>query len=79
MYLLQLKYFNKQGLFLGSRQVYSPGVISSALVSYLRDLQHPTCCGMQPSLLYAQPERGDPVVVVLEDTNESKSLRRRFF
>lgn len=71
MYLVDLQYFNRDGRYLGSGSMLSPGKEPSAVAAAVKSMDTQRICGIKPTYIYAVPETGIPVLIRQEDFYES--------
>lgn len=80
MHTLEIQYFNAYGYMLWEETVEIPNLSVEAIKEYITQSEMLRFCGVPPTMVYAKPECGSPIIVKLGgNDNEFNSLRRWFF
>lgn len=74
MYIVDLTYFTDRGMYLGEWSCLSPGTEPSALQQFIRELPCEKFLGLSPAYVCVKPEVGEPILIKLEEHNESYRL-----
>ena len=75
MYLVNLQFFDRNGLYMGEGAVYAPGKNNRALKDLIKSVNIKEFCGLNPADVHASPETGSPVLVRMEGAHdESQSV-----